>query len=127
MADFGGILIDYHLLFITMAFVLFVIEIFLLFVDTDKWKAIGAMLMAGLNLNLCWIGALSFMAINIPGFTSSGVLVDNPTPNMWMFFGLFVGLWAVNVGLMFYAPTVIIRLTKKEQKELVRPLNMKNF
>ena len=121
--DQGGILMDYHLLFVTMAFILFVIQIFLLFVDTDKWKAIGAMILTGFNMNLCWVVSLGFTVINIPGFTSSGVLVDNPTPDMWMFFAMFLGLASVNTMLMFYAPTILIRLKKQEQKELARPLD----
>lgn len=107
-----GVIIDYHLVFMVTAIALLLLEIIILFfndVETVK-KYIGLTLLIGFNMNLCMISSFSFLAINIPGFDASGNLVDNPTAEMWMFFAIFLGLFLVNMGLLFYTQFQLFRL-----------------
>lgn len=101
------VLMEYHMLFMAMAFCLFILTLFLLFYDPSKERVIAAMIVIGFNLNLCWINALSFFAINIYGFDTSGVLVTNAYHDMYMFFAVFFGLFFTNVALLFYCPYLI--------------------
>ena len=107
-----GVIIDYHLLFMVMAFAIFILTIMILFFSTEqtKEKYIGVTLLIGFNLNLCMISSFSFLGINIPGFDTSGNLVNNPTAEMYMFFAVFLGLFMVNMGLLFYTHFSLFRL-----------------
>jgi hypothetical protein len=113
-----GVIIDYHLLFLVMAFSLFLIEMFLLFIlpKPTQETAIAAIILSGFNMNLCWISSFSFFAINIPGISSTGALVNNPTADMYMFFAIFLGLFFVNVGLLFYSNFQLYKI-----KALMKP------
>jgi len=115
-----GVIIDYHLWFMTIAFALFLLETMILFFSEHTMeKLIGCVILAGFNMNICWIASVSFLGINIPGFDASGNLVNNPTADMYMFFSIFLGLFFVNIGFIIYSHVALMRLkTKiKEQKK----------
>lgn len=106
-----GVIIDYHLVFIAMAFSMFLLEVMMLFFsDHTKEKLIGIILIAGFNMNICWLASFSFLGINIPGFDTGGNLINNPTAEMWMFFAIFLGLFLVNIGIIFYSHISLFKL-----------------
>jgi len=114
-----GILLDYHLIFIVLAVMLFVIEVLLVAVDPDRNKAIAAIVLAGFNLNICWFLALSSTAVNVYGFDYEGTLINNPVPDVRVLMALFYGLWMVNVGIMIYASRFFVQhsLSKSFESE----------
>lgn len=115
-----GVIIDYHLWFMTIAIALFLLEIMILFFsEYTMEKLIGCVILTGFNMNICWIASFSFLGINIPGFDASGNIVNNPTADMYMFFAIFLALFFVNMGLIIYSHVALMRLkTKiKEQKK----------
>lgn len=107
-----GVLIDYHIVFIVISFILFLIAFVLLFIGDKKshQEVVGAMILIGINMNFCWFNMLSFFSINIPGFTSSGELVSNPTAGMYPFFAIFLGLFFVNLGFFIYSNFLLFQM-----------------
>ena len=97
-----GFPIDYHILFIGMAFILMIITVFLLFVDNTKEKTIAAMLFAGINYIFCIVNSMGFFAIDFYGFTTNGILVHNPSAGLFRLFAIFFLLVFVNIALLFY-------------------------
>jgi hypothetical protein len=53
------------------------------------------------------------------GFDSLGVLISNPTADMYFAWPLFLGVFFANVGLLFYIPKIFIKhpLSKEFEKE----------
>ena len=119
-----AVIIDYHLVFMVTAIALMLLEIIILFFNDEETmkKYIGLTLLIGFNMNLCMISSLSFLAINIPGFDTSGNLIDNATAEMWMFFAMFLGLFLVNLGLLFYTHISLFRLkaVPNPNKKIIR-------
>lgn len=115
-----GIIIDYHLWFMTIAIAFFLLELMILFFSEHTiQKLIGCVILSGFNMNVCWIAAFSFLGINIPGFDSGGNIVNNPTADMYMFFSIFLGLFFVNVGFIIYSHVSLMKVSTKikEQKK----------
>jgi len=103
------ILMDYHLMFIVIAFVLLILTIIFLFIDPTREKAIGAMLLAGINYLLALINSLSFFGIGLVGYTSEGESVVTALHDMQSFALIFMLFVFVNAGLIFYAYWVLVR------------------
>jgi hypothetical protein len=95
-------LMDYHLVFIVLAFLLLLVSITFIFVDTTPQKIIAAMLLSGINTTLCTINYLSFFGIGIIGYTSTGAIDVTTYGDMYPVFMFFFGLYWVNVILIFY-------------------------
>ena len=122
-----GVIMDYHLWFMTLAIILLILELMVLFFsDLTIEKLFFCVIINGLNLNITWIAMFSFLSINIFGFDTAGSLVNNPTAEMWVFFGVFFGLFLVNVGLIIYTHIAMMRLKiaeankPKPQKAMVK-------
>lgn len=104
----NGILIDYHLVFIILSVILFIVTIIFLFDKPTKDTAIGSFFLIGFNNNLCWVNVFGFLAVNVYGF-NDGVLVNNATADMFVAWPLFFGLGLVNTALLFYIPRLLLR------------------
>jgi Ni,Fe-hydrogenase I cytochrome b subunit len=124
-AKMEGIIMEYHFWFMSIAIALFILELMTLFFsDLTKEKIFLVVILAGLNMNLCWISCYSFLSINILGFDTSGNVVNNPTADMWMFFAIFLGIFFVNIGLIIYSHVALMKLETDKRKQPVtnRPL-----
>lgn len=109
-----GVIMEYHLWFMTIAIAFFLMELMILFFSEHTMeKLIGCVILSGFNMNICWIASFSFLGINILGFDTSGTLVNNPTADMYMFFAIFLGLFFVNVGFIIYSHVALMRLKTK--------------
>lgn len=100
---------DYHLLFLAMSFVIFIITIFLIFVDTNMEKAVGAMILCMFNLVLCIIVGAIFSAVDIYGYDSTGAVVHNIESSMYPLNYLYLVMGWINILLMVYCSYLFIR------------------
>lgn len=115
-----GVIMEYHLWFMTIAIAFFLLEIMILFFSEHTiQKLIGCVILSGFNMNICWIAAFSFLGVNILGFDTGGNLVNNPTADMYMFFAIFLALFFVNIGFMIYTHVSLLKVSTKlkEQKK----------
>lgn len=109
-----GVIMEYHLWFMTIAIAFFFLELMVLFFSEHTiQKLLGCVILIGFNINICWIAAFSFLGINILGFDTSGNLVNNPTADMYMFFAIFMGLFFVNVGFIIYSHVALMKVSTK--------------
>ena len=104
------ILIDYHLVFIVIVFVLLILTILFLFVADRTYEIIVAgLLFAGINYILCLICSISFFRIGLVGYTGAGESVITEFPDMQTFYVIFFSLHLLNVALIFYAAMLLAR------------------
>ena len=103
-----GMPIDYHILFLAMVFIIFIISIFLLFIDTTLEKAVAANIFIIVNFILCFIVSLGFGAIDMYSYDSDGVLVHNVS-DMYPFVYIFWIFGYVNIMLLFYCVYIYYR------------------
>ena len=101
--------IDYHLLFLSMSFIIFIITIFLIFVETNLEKAVGAMILCMFNLVLCMIVGYVFSAVDIYGYDSAGAVVHNIEGSMYPLTYLYLIMGWINIMLMVYCGYLFIR------------------
>lgn len=111
-----GILIDYHIVFIILAVIVFLFSLMCLFFgDKTKEKVIAGWICIMFNLNLCLFNFWGFLSINLYGFDSDGVYVANSIADMQFGWAIFFGLMMVNIGLLFYIPVILREIAKKEE------------
>jgi hypothetical protein len=96
------ILMDYHLVFIVMAFVMLLLTIFFLFDGNTPEKTIAALIICAINSMLCMINYISFFGIGIIGYTSEGGVDVTTYADMYPLFMYFFGLYWVNIIFIFY-------------------------
>ncbi len=107
---------DYHILFISINIILFILTILLLFVDTAFEKTIAANIFIIFNIILCMIVAYIFGAVDYPGYDSSGNIVHNTLSNMYPFIYFYLVLVYINIMLLVYCVYLFI---KKPWDEIV--------
>lgn len=95
--------IDYHIIFMMMAFIIFLVTVLLLFIDTTFEKAIAANILAIFNMIICIVCAMSFHAIDMYGHDSTGTIQHNLYAEMYPFSFIYVGLFWIMFMLMFYS------------------------
>lgn len=100
---------DYHLLFIAMTFILFILSIFLLFINTSLEKAVAANILCMFNMILSLVVAYSFAAIDMYGFDSAGAVVHNVYSEMYPFIYLYWAVFYINLMLIFYCVYLYLR------------------
>jgi len=93
---------DYHILFLAMSFVIFIITIFLFFVDVTLEKAVGGFILCMFNMVLCIVCGFLFTAIDIYGYDTSGNIVHNIHSGMHLLSYIYVIFFYVNMMLMVY-------------------------
>lgn len=103
------ILMDYHLVFIVIAFVLLLITILFLFIEPIYGKVIAGMLLAGINYLICLINSFAFFRIGLVGYTGEGVSIVTSSSVMEVFFVIFFLLHFLNIALIFYASLLLMR------------------
>jgi len=96
------ILMDYHLVFIVLSFVMLLFTIFFLFDDNTPQKTIAAFIMCALNSVLCLINYLSFFGIGLIGYNAEGTLDVTTYGDMYPLFMYFFGIYWVNILFIFY-------------------------
>ena len=94
--------IDYHIIFMIMVFILFLVSILLLFIDTTLEKTVAANILIVFNIILCMIVSLSFGAIDLYGYDTDGVVVHNVYSDMFPFIYIYWALGYINIMLLFY-------------------------
>lgn len=102
-------LMDYHLVFIVIAFMLLLFTVLLLVVDNTKEKTIFAMILSGVNYLICLINSLGFFAIGIIGYSSDGTVTINPNYDMYGLYAIFFLLHMVNIVLIYYCYWLWVR------------------
>lgn len=103
-----GMILDYHILFMTMMFIMFIISIFLLFIETTLEKAVAANILLIINVILCIIVSLGFGAIDMISYDSDGTIVHN-TADMYPLIFLFWVFGYINIMLIFYCVYIYYR------------------
>lgn len=106
-----GIPIEIGIYFSIISFFVLILMGMLLFIDPDFNKSIFALILSFINGVISAVAALSFMAMDIYGFDSSGTMVSNVTADMfplglifWAFvyFSAIFGIYAIS--LLFKKP-----------------------
>jgi len=115
--------IDYHMLFLMMSFIIFIITIFLLFIDTTLEKAVAANVLIMFNLILCSIISLGFGAIDYYGYDSAGEIVHNVESGMYPFVYVYWIMIYINIMLLFYCVYIYI---KKPWEEYIQESGYEN-
>jgi len=96
------VLMDYHLVFMGMSFILLLFTIVLLIVDNTKEKTMFAMILAGINYLLTLICSLGFFAIGIIGYSPDGTITINANHDMFAFYLVFFLLHIFQIVLIIY-------------------------
>jgi len=109
--------IDYHMLFMVMSFMLLVVSVLLLFIDTTLEKAVAANIFIVFNFMLCMLVSLGFGAIDFYSYDSSGELVHNVSSSMHPFIYIYWILAYVNIMLLFYCVYIYYRKPWEEYKK----------
>ena len=95
-------LIEYHLIFMIIIFLFFMISILLLFIDVTLERAIAANIFTVVNFILCSIVSLGFGAINVYGYDADGLIVNNIYGDMYYFIYVFWAMGYINIMILFY-------------------------
>lgn len=95
-------LMEYHIVFIIIAFLLLLYAFELIFRENNPRSIIAAMIICGINTTLCVINYLSFYGIGIVGYTSDGSTEVTTYADMYPLFMFFFGLYWINMILIFY-------------------------
>lgn len=100
--NLGLILMDYHIIFIIMSFILLIYVFELVFRENNPRSVIAAMIICALNSILCVIIYLGFFGIGIIGYTTTGTIEANLYEEMYPLFMFFFGMYWINVIFLFW-------------------------
>jgi len=101
--------IDYHILFLAVSFLLFILAGFLMFIDTTLEKAILAFIFCMFNVILNFLNAFIFSAVDLYGFDTTGAVVHNVYGGMHPLSFIFVVMMYINILFMVYCVYLFIR------------------
>jgi len=93
---------DYHIVFMMMSFILFIVAVLLLFVDVNFHKTIAANVLLFFNMILNLIVSQGFGAIDLYSWDSDGTLVHNVTGSMYPFVIVYWVFFYISLMLLFY-------------------------
>jgi hypothetical protein len=111
----GSMLMDYHLLFILLSFVLLILSIITLFSEKHrKQEFLIPIAFISVNMSLCVICMLGFFSIDLIGFSITGGVQLTQSNDMWSYYILFYVLIWVNTFLLFYGFMEFIKQHMKE-------------
>ena len=114
----GSILMDYHILFIFLCFIFFILTILTLFGEKNrKQEILVPIAFIGVNMTLCIICMLGFFSIDLIGPSLSGGVQLTESNDMWMYYIVFEAMLWINSFMMFYAVMRYIELKMKELPE----------
>lgn len=112
---------DYHILFMVMSFMLLIMSVLLLFIDTTIEKAVAANIFIMTNIVICSLVALGFGAIDFYSYDSSGTLVHNVSGSMYPFVYIYWILGYVNIMLLFYCIYIYYKKPWEEHERYIEP------
>ena len=103
--------VDYHLLFMIFSFIVFLVSVFLLFIEPTIEKSIAGMMLTMFNIILCMIIIYSFTVVDNPGFDSTGTVVHNYNVQMadGGFDAVFWAILWVSLMMFIYACYLLIQ------------------
>lgn len=96
------LLIDYHLVFIIICFLLLIFSIYLIFLEDKKEAVIAAALICGINWVLCLINYMSFFGVGIIGYSYDGTTSVTLHSDMYGFYVFFYVLQWFNFLLIMF-------------------------
>ena len=94
--------VEYHILFLLMSFIFFILTILFLFVNNTFEKTIAANILIAFNLILNFISGYSFNAIDLYGHNTNGTVVHNIYSELYPFTYIYWAFVWVNIMLIFY-------------------------
>jgi hypothetical protein len=111
-----GLLMDYHLIFIVVCIILFLISIVLIWLEGTKQAVIVAVLFLSINQLFCILSMIGFFSIGYVGYnTSTGETIIYSYEGMQMFYMIFFGLLWLNGLMLFIAIYKYMRIVIREQ------------
>lgn len=113
--------LDYHMLFMVMSFMLLILSVLLLFIDTTVEKAVAANVLIMFNLVLCALVSLGFSAIDFYSYDGSGALVHNVSSSMYPFTIIYWILGYVNIMLLLYCVYIYYKKPWEEYEKYIEP------
>ena len=104
LASFGGILMDYHLIFILVCFGLFFSSIILIWLMGTKQAVIVAIFFSSINELFCILSMIGFFNIGIIGYNETAKTSEVMLyTDMEMFNVMFLMLLWLNAIILFIA------------------------
>jgi len=114
-------LVDYHIIFLVMSFIIFIITVVLLFDDDITIvRNVGANILILFNMVVNLIVSQGFGAIDVYGYDSDGVLVHNVSPSMYPFVYIYWIFFYINLMLLFYCVYIYFKKPWEEHLELTK-------
>ena len=108
---------EYHLVFIIIAFLIFILVMMLLFNENDVFKTIAALILSLFNMILCIVNAIAFYTIDYPTQDSAGTLFHNVIENIDSLGTIFVAMFYLHLLLIFYCLYIFLKAeTNNKQK-----------
>lgn len=95
-------LMQYHIVFIIITFLMLFYSIELLFRENTPKNTIAAMIICAINGMLCVINYLSFFGIGIIGYIDDGTINVNTYHEMYSLFIFFFGMYWINMIFIIY-------------------------
>ena len=108
--------LEIFLIFFVMTFILFIITLFLLFIDVTVEKAVAALILTMFNFILCIIVSLSFAAIDLYSYDSSGAVVHNVYSELYPFQYFYWVFSYINFILAVYCGYLFIQKPIEENQ-----------
>ncbi len=97
-----GFPVTYHIIFVMLSIVFFIMVMLLLFIDVTFDRAIAAFILCFINGVVSGVASAGFFAFDLFGFDASGVLVSNMVSD-YAFLGIvFIIFVYMSVILMVY-------------------------
>jgi hypothetical protein len=112
-----GIPLEISIFFAFLSIFLLILIGMLLFIDPDFNKSIFALILCFINGVISTVAAVGFMAMDIYGFDSSGVLVSNSIADMYPLGMIFYVFIYFSVMFALYA---VFLLYKKPWKQVMQ-------
>lgn len=115
----GSILMDYHLIFILMSFLLLILTIITLFSEKNRRQEwVIPLAFASINMVLCIICMLGFFSIDLIGFNiDTGAVELTQSNDMWSYYIFYYVLLWVNTVFIFYSTMEYAIMKAKELLE----------
>lgn len=92
----------YHLIFIGISIILFVLIIDLLFTKRTFEKTVAGFIFCFINIVICFLTGLGFFAIDFFSFDSAGVIVSNVISDYSSLGFVFIGLSYISFIMLLY-------------------------
>ena len=103
------ILLDYHLVFIVIAFAMLILTILLVSINPTKEQTFASMIFAGINYLICMFNSFALFAIGIIGYKPDGSIEITAYSGMYSVYVIFMLLLFINVALLFYCYWLWVR------------------